>query len=70
VTAAGLAQAAAQTPAEAGAASKAGLAKVCITPQSPVWMTQNVLLADRAEMDRIADAVRKIQKHAADLARA
>ena len=35
-----------------------------------VWMTQNVLLADRAEMDRIAEAVRKIQKHAADLARA
>ena len=34
------------------------------------WMTQNVLLADRAEMDRIAEAVRKIQKHAADLARA
>ena len=45
VTAAGLARAAAQTPAGAGAASesgavwKAGLAKVCITPQSPVWMS-------------------------------
>ena len=35
-----------------------------------VWMTQNVLLADRTEMERIAEAVRKIQKHAADLARA
>jgi dTDP-4-amino-4,6-dideoxygalactose transaminase len=31
------------------------------------WMGQNVLLADRAEMERIAEAVRKIQKHAADL---
>jgi dTDP-4-amino-4,6-dideoxygalactose transaminase len=35
-----------------------------------LWMTQNVLLADRAEMERIAEAVRKIQKHAGDLARA
>jgi len=35
-----------------------------------VWMTQNVLLAERAEMDRIAEAVRKIQKHARDLVRA
>jgi len=35
-----------------------------------VWMSQNVLLADRAEMDRIAGAVRKIRKYAPDLARA
>jgi perosamine synthetase len=35
-----------------------------------VWMPQNVLLADRPEMEKIAEAVRKIQKHAADLARA
>jgi len=45
VTAVGCARAAAQTPAGAGAAPesgavwKAGLAKVCITPQSPVWMS-------------------------------
>jgi hypothetical protein len=45
VTAVGCARAAARTPAESGAASesgaawKAGLAKVCITPQSPVWMS-------------------------------
>ncbi|MCX5677208.1 MAG: hypothetical protein NTX87_19655 [Planctomycetota bacterium] len=35
-----------------------------------VWMTQNVLLADRAQMEQIAEAVRKIHKHAADPARA
>ncbi len=35
-----------------------------------VWFTQNMLLGPRAEMEQIADAVRKIQKHAGDLAKA
>jgi len=35
-----------------------------------VWLTQTQLLGPRADMDQIAEAVRKIRKHAADLARA
>jgi len=35
-----------------------------------VWLTQNMLLAERSRMDQIAEAVRKIQSHAAELARA
>lgn len=35
-----------------------------------VAMTQNLLLADRADIDHIAAAVRKIQAHGAELARA
>ena len=31
---------------------------------------QNMLLAERNKMDQIAEAIRKIQKHAGDLARA
>ena len=34
------------------------------------WLTQNVLLAEPGAMDQIAEAVRKIQKHAAEIARA
>jgi perosamine synthetase len=35
-----------------------------------VWFTQTILLAERAKMDQIAEAIRKIQQHAAELARA
>jgi dTDP-4-amino-4,6-dideoxygalactose transaminase len=35
-----------------------------------VWFTQNMLLGPRSDMDQIAEAVHRIQKHAADLARA
>jgi perosamine synthetase len=35
-----------------------------------VWFTQNMLLGPRTDMDQIAAAVRKIQAHAAELARA
>jgi dTDP-4-amino-4,6-dideoxygalactose transaminase len=35
-----------------------------------VWFTQNMLLGLREDMDQIADAIRKIQKHAGDLAKA
>lgn len=34
-----------------------------------VWFTQTMLLAPRCEMDQIAAAVRKIQKHAGELAK-
>jgi len=35
-----------------------------------VWMTQNVFLGTRTDMDEIAAAVRKVQKYAAELAKA
>ena len=35
-----------------------------------VWFTQNMLLAERSKMEQIAEAIRKIQKHAPELARA
>lgn len=35
-----------------------------------VWLTQNMLLGPKSDMEQIAEAVRKIQRHAADLARA
>jgi dTDP-4-amino-4,6-dideoxygalactose transaminase len=38
--------------------------------EEAVWFTQTMLLAPRASMDRIGEAVRKIRKHASDLARA
>jgi dTDP-4-amino-4,6-dideoxygalactose transaminase len=38
--------------------------KVC---EQAVWFTQNMMLAERSQMDQIADAIRKIQKHAAEL---
>jgi dTDP-4-amino-4,6-dideoxygalactose transaminase len=41
--------------------------KVC---EQAVWFTQTTLLGTRTEMDQIVEAVRKIQKHAPELARA
>lgn len=38
--------------------------------QDAVWFSQHALLGDRSKMDRIADAIRDIQKRAGDLARA
>jgi dTDP-4-amino-4,6-dideoxygalactose transaminase len=38
--------------------------------QEAVWLTQTMLLGPRADMDSIADAVRKIQKHSATLTKA
>jgi len=38
--------------------------------QEAVWMTQTMLLAKREDMDKVAEAIRKVQKHAAALARA
>ncbi len=35
-----------------------------------VWFTQNMLLGERSDMDQIVEAVRKIQAHAGELARA
>jgi perosamine synthetase len=35
-----------------------------------VWFTQTMLLAEREKMDQIAEAIRKIQGHASDLAKA
>jgi perosamine synthetase len=35
-----------------------------------VWFTQNMLLGPRSDMDKIAEAIRRIQEHAAELARA
>ncbi|HLJ17524.1 MAG TPA: DegT/DnrJ/EryC1/StrS family aminotransferase [Bryobacteraceae bacterium] len=34
-----------------------------------VWFTQNMLLGPRSDMDQIADAIRKIQHHAGELAK-
>ena len=41
--------------------------KLC---EQAVWFTQNMLLAERGKMDQIAEAIRKIQSHAGELARA
>ncbi|QDT56973.1 L-glutamine:2-deoxy-scyllo-inosose aminotransferase [Caulifigura coniformis] len=38
--------------------------------ETAIWLTQNVLLADRSEMDRIGDAVRRIKQHASAIAKA
>ena len=38
--------------------------------EEAVWFTQTMLLAPRGAMDRIAEAVRKIQTHAAELVKA
>ena len=38
--------------------------------EEAVWLTQNMLLGPRLDMDQIAEAVRKIQEHAAELVRA
>ena len=39
--------------------------KLC---RQAVWFTQNMLLGPRTDMDKIAEAIRRIQKHAAELA--
>ena len=44
-----------------------GNRQVCATT---VAITQNLLLADAADIDHIGEAVRKIQAHGAELARA
>lgn len=38
--------------------------------EEAVWLTQNMLLGPRSDMDQIAEAVRKIQAHAGELAKA
>jgi dTDP-4-amino-4,6-dideoxygalactose transaminase len=38
--------------------------------EKAVWFTQTMLLGPRSDMDQIAEAVRKIQKHAGKLAKA
>lgn len=38
--------------------------------QQAVWFTQNMLLGPRSDMDKMAEAVRRIQKHSAELAKA
>ena len=38
-----------------------------LTQEQSVWFFQNMLLGTRTEMDQIAEAIRKIQKHAADI---
>src|SRR5690606_20751567 len=35
-----------------------------------VWFTQTMLLGDRIDMDQMAEAIRKIHTHAAELAKA
>ncbi len=35
--------------------------------EEAVWFTQNMFLGNKSDMDQIADAIRKIQKHAAEL---
>jgi dTDP-4-amino-4,6-dideoxygalactose transaminase len=40
--------------------------KVC---EQAVWFTQTMLLGSKSDMDQIAEAVRKIQKHAGELAK-
>lgn len=35
-----------------------------LTKEQSVWFTQTMLLGDRTDMEKIADAVRRIQKHA------
>jgi dTDP-4-amino-4,6-dideoxygalactose transaminase len=37
--------------------------------EEAVWLTQNVLLAERSDMDQIAEAIRKVQAHAAEISR-
>jgi len=37
--------------------------------QEAVWFTQNMFLGTRSSMDQIAEAIRRIQKHAAEIAR-
>ena len=38
-----------------------------LTGEQSLWLTQNTLLGPRSDMDKIAEAVRKIQKYAKEL---
>ena len=38
--------------------------------QEAIWFTQNMLLGTRTDMEQIAEAIRRIQKHAGEIARA
>jgi hypothetical protein len=38
--------------------------------EEAVWFTQTMLLAPRSAMDQIAEAVRKVRTHAAELVKA
>ncbi|MGJ7029614.1 DegT/DnrJ/EryC1/StrS family aminotransferase [Niabella hirudinis] len=40
-----------------------------LTAQQSVWLFQNMLLGTKNDMEQIADAMRKIQKHAAEIAK-
>ena len=44
-----------------------GNKQVC---ETTVGMTQNMLLADRSDMDHILEAIRKVHAHSAELAKA
>jgi perosamine synthetase len=37
--------------------------------EEAAWFTQTTLLGSRTDMDQMAEAIRKIQKHAGDLAK-
>jgi len=37
--------------------------------EEAVWFTQTMLLGPRSDMDQIAEAIRKIQRNAAELAK-
>jgi len=37
--------------------------------QEAVWFTQNMLLGPRTDMDKIAEAIRRLQKHAGEVAK-
>ena len=58
-----------------GEATLRAMAERNRTPQNDrlceeaVWLTQTMLIGPREDMDQIAEAVRRIQKHAADIAR-
>lgn len=41
--------------------------KLC---QEAVWLTQNMLIGDRSDMDQVAEAIHKIRAHAGELKRA
>jgi hypothetical protein len=37
--------------------------------EEAAWFTQTTLLGPRSDMDQMAEAIRKLQKHAGDLAK-
>jgi hypothetical protein len=40
-----------------------------LSEQQGVWFTQNLLLGTRTQMEQIAEGIRKIRKHAAELSK-